>query len=81
MRRSGRFDRSVVTHSPIRPLSFFFAFFAAFFSFGVMTGTFLVSLLLFLSLLMAFASALNQLGARILKRHSPYVSYSMPAIG
>jgi len=39
----------------MRPFSFFFALFAAFFSFGVMAGTFLVSLLLFFSLLMAFS--------------------------
>jgi hypothetical protein len=39
----------------MRPLSFFFAFFAAFFSFAVMAGNFLVSLLLFLSLLIALS--------------------------
>ena len=41
-------------HWPMRPLSFFFAFFAAFFSFGVRAGTFLDSLLLFCSLLIIF---------------------------
>ena len=38
----------------MRDFSFFFAFFAAFFSFAVMAGSFLVSLLLFCSLLIAF---------------------------
>ena len=38
----------------MRALSFFFAFFAAFFSFAVMAGAFLVSFLLFCPLLMAF---------------------------
>jgi hypothetical protein len=43
----------------MRPFSFFFAFFAAFFSFAVMTGTFFVSLLLFCPLLITFSPAMS----------------------
>ncbi len=46
--------RSEAVYSPMRPFSFFLAFFAAFFSFGVIPGCFFASLLLFCSLPMTF---------------------------